>query len=198
MPQYSNTITAPSGLVTTAVLNPESQTITYTMTAPNGATATTTQSSTLSGSYSLNITRLANQLAAGGYNANRIEIVSGARDTTTAVKQQAAEAQTAATATDTPVPAAPAPPAPTNNTADPAVPPVPVAPVVENTAPAPVPAVVETPPATPLVENAVPAAVSTIPDPDQHLSNRNSRISRDNHCDDITSSRSSSCFEYYP
>ena len=137
MPQYSNTITAPSGLVTTAVLNPESQTITYTMTAPNGATATTTQSSTLSGSYSLNITRLANQLAAGGYNANRIEIVSGARDTTTAVKQQAAEAQTAATATDTPVPAAPAPPVPTNNAADPAIAPAPNnVPPVENVVPA--------------------------------------------------------------
>lgn len=134
MPQYSNTITAPSGLVTTAVLNPESQTITYTMTAPNGATATTTQSSTLSGSYSQNITRLANQLAAGGYNANRIEIVKGARDTTIAVNQEAAEAQSAATATNTPVPDAPTPPPPTNNAADPVVAPAPNnTPPVENT-----------------------------------------------------------------
>jgi hypothetical protein len=157
MPQYSNTITSPSGLVTTAVLNTVDNTITYTLTAPNGATATTTQSSTLSGSYSQNITRLANQLAAGGYNANRIEIVSGARDTTAAVKQQATEAQTAATATDTPVPDAPAPPPPTNNTADPAIPPVPVAPAVENAAPAQVTAVVEQPAAAPVVENAAPA-----------------------------------------
>ena len=162
MPQYSNTITAPSGLVTTAVLNTESQTITYTMTAPNGATATTTQSSSLSGSYSQNITRLANQLAAGGYNANRIEIVSGARDTTVAVKQQAAEAQTVATATDTPVPDAPAPPAPTNNTADPAVPPAAAAPVTENAAPAPVTAVVEQPAAVPVVENASPTPITIV------------------------------------
>jgi hypothetical protein len=132
------------------------------MTAPNGATATTTQSSTLSGSYSQNITRLANQLAAGGYTANRIEIVSSARDTTVAVKQQAAEAQTTATATNTPVPDAPAPPPPTNNTADPAVPPVLAAPVVENTAPVPVPAVVETPVAAPVVENTAPVPVPAV------------------------------------
>jgi len=136
MPQYSNTITASTGLVTTAVLNTVDNTITYTLTAPNGATATRTQSSTLPGNYSQNINSLTRQLAVGGYTSNRIDIAFGVRDTTSAVKQQATEAQAAATATDTPVPAAPAPPTPTNSSADPAVPPVPVAPVVENAAPA--------------------------------------------------------------
>jgi len=136
MPQYSNTITASTGLVTTAVLNTVDNTITYTLTAPNGATATRTQSSTLPGNYSQNINSLTRQLAVGGYTSNRIDIAFGVRDTTSAVKQQATEAQAAATATDTPVPAAPAPPAPTNSTADPAIPPVPVAPAVENAAPA--------------------------------------------------------------
>ena len=139
MPQYSNTQPpTKTGLVVNAVLNTETNQITYTVTAPNGATATNTQDAATIGNTTTNLTALFDQLTAAGVTGlSPVGIPTALGSAAIDVKNQDKKAQAAATATNTPVPDAPAPPPSTNNAADPEVAPAPNnTPPVQNAAPA--------------------------------------------------------------
>lgn len=123
MPQYSNTQTAsPSGIVINADYNTETNTITYTATAPNGATASNTQDASLGGNRSTNVQGLWEQLTAGGFTGTRAGLATALSQAQVDVTDQQRNAAAAASATNTPVAAAPAPPVSTNSIVDPAVP----------------------------------------------------------------------------
>ena len=152
MPQYSNTQPPTrTGLVVNAVLNTETNQITYTVTAPNGATATNTQDAATGGNTTTNLTALFDQLTAAGVpNLTPVGISTALGSAAIDVKNQDKKAQAAATATNTSVSENPTPPPSTNNQADPAVAPAPNnTPIVENSSP--------------------PAAVPTSSDPAQQL-----------------------------
>jgi hypothetical protein len=108
MPQYTSSETQSSGTVVTAVLDTETNTITYTVTRPTGQTATVTQPST---SSSVPTSQLIDQLRAQGATGG-ITIGGSLANITTDVKFQARQAEATAAATNTPVPAAPTPPTP--------------------------------------------------------------------------------------
>jgi hypothetical protein len=157
MAEYSDTQTTAKGTTVTAVYNPETSSVTFTLTTPSGKVATvTSQVTPYVGNFRPNsdatVKSIRDQLkaASGGGFEGQIE-ASGFGDALVssfgAAYDQADKAQKAATATDTTVPAAPAPPPPTNNATDPAVASAPNnTPPVQNTAPA-------TPPAN-LAQNA--------------------------------------------
>jgi hypothetical protein len=106
MSQYTASQTTTEGLIVNTVLDTESNTTTYTVTAPNGTVATNTQSADLSGSTTANLNALNGQLTAGGADVGSgIGILRAVRDSTTDVKTQATQATTEAEATNTPPPA---------------------------------------------------------------------------------------------
>ena len=127
MPQYSSTQPPTrSGLVVNAVLNTDTNQITYTVTAPNGATATATQDAAKDGNTTANISALFQQLTAAGVpDLSPVGLPTALGFAQVQVINQQKKASSAATATNTPVPDAPAPPSPTNNQANPAVAPAP-------------------------------------------------------------------------
>lgn len=123
MPQYTSSQTTPSGIVITAVLDTEANTVTYTAVAPNGATSSNTQSSSLPPNQTSNVNALTGPLNAGGANLGSPgAFLRALRTTTEEAETQAQKAQTAAKATNTNVPDAPAPPPPVSPESNPAVP----------------------------------------------------------------------------
>ena len=126
MPQYSNT-QAPTrgGLVVNAVLNSETNQITYTVTASNGATASITADAASLPGTPANTESIGQQLTAAGVDTTTSGLAVALRRANSDVRTQASQAEAAATATNTPVPENPAPPPSTNNATDPAVAPAP-------------------------------------------------------------------------
>lgn len=106
MSQYTSSQTTPSGMVVNSILDTESNTITYTVTAPNGTIATSTQNADASGSSSANLTNLRNQLQAGGVVADlNLPLLRAVRDTSNNVRNQVIEADRATAVTGEPPPA---------------------------------------------------------------------------------------------
>ena len=130
MPKYSNTQTA-GDIVVSAQLDTTANTITYTVTGPNGLTTAATQqapvTSTIRGPAQASIATT-RALLAPFQEAGVPGLAAAGRaltDVTQNVTSDANRAEEAATATNTPVPENPAPPPSTNNATDPAVPPAP-------------------------------------------------------------------------
>lgn len=122
MTQYSDLFPLPNGGAVSAVLDSQSNTITYTVTASTGQVATLTlpQGQT-PGVADINSVRT--QIRAQGGGPSSIDgFGDGLRTTRSNTRSQAETAQTAAAATNTPPPAAPNPPAPVSSTTDAAVP----------------------------------------------------------------------------
>jgi hypothetical protein len=126
MPQYSDSYTSPSGLVTTAVLDSTTNQITYTVSTPTGQTATTTkpvsedQRTTTKNNTQANGELIA-QLRAAGQTGGLGFNIAGVTDS---VKEEKYKADKESAATNTPVPDAPSPPPPIG-LGDPYVPPPP-------------------------------------------------------------------------
>jgi hypothetical protein len=121
MPQYSNSITQPSGIVVTSVLDTEANQITWTVTTPTGQTATATATASSSSNFTpenVPTGSLIAQLRAAGRTGG---LSFGGSLSTTAqdVTFQARKAEIAATATNTPVPENPVPPPPVTNSDNP-------------------------------------------------------------------------------
>jgi hypothetical protein len=144
MPEYSSKQTA-GDIVVSAQLDTTTNTITYTLTGPNGLTTTATQQATAANTPSSPVnastatlrTLLGPFREAGVPGSALLAVSTTLRDVTVDVNREASNAAAAATATKTPVPENPAPPPSTNNQADPAVAPAPNnTPPVQNAAPA--------------------------------------------------------------
>jgi len=112
MAQYTSTETTTTNIVVNAVLDTETNQITYTVTAPNGASGTSTQPASQSGNSSSNVRNLFQQLAAGGYTGQPGNLSTVLSSVTEDVNNQAAAAARTANATNTDVPANPSPAAP--------------------------------------------------------------------------------------
>ena len=145
MAQYSSTDKTATGASVSAVLAPETGTITYTVTTPSGLSTSVTAPASQNPQQSVaTLNAIRQQLAAQNGGSQLGLGITGFGDRLNAtyvdVTRQAETAQTAAAATNTPVPQSPNPPAPTNNAVDPAVPPAsPQASLTPSvTAPAPV------------------------------------------------------------
>jgi hypothetical protein len=128
MPQYSDLYPLQAGGAVSAVLDSQSNTTTYTVTAPTGQVATITlPKGQTPGIPDINSVR--DQIRAQGGSALAIAgFGEGLRTTSYNTQRQAETAQATATATNTAVPAAPNPPVPISNNTDSAVPTPAVAP----------------------------------------------------------------------
>jgi hypothetical protein len=138
MAQYSSTDNTATGASVSAVLAPETGTITYTVTTPSGLSTSVTAPASQNPQQSVaTLNAIRQQLAAQNGGSQLGLGITGFGDRLNAtyvdVTRQAETAQAAAAATNTPVPQSPSPPAPTNNAADPAVPPA--APQASSTTP---------------------------------------------------------------
>jgi len=142
MPEYSSKQTA-GDLVVSAQLDTTANTITYTITGPNGLTTTATQQapaeSTQYPFYPAKPSTATVRTLLGPFREAGIALgsaIDSLTNVTTYVNREASNAAAAATATNKPVPDAPAPPPSTNNAADPAVAPAPNnTPPVQSTSP---------------------------------------------------------------
>ena len=140
MPEYSSKQTA-GDIVVSAQLDTTANTITYTVTGPNGLTTTATQQAPVASTAFSPVTASTATLRTllGPFQAAGTDVFAVANsitDVTRDVTTQATRAEAAATVTKTPVPENPAPPPSTNNQADPAVAPAPNnTPIVENSSP---------------------------------------------------------------
>ena len=128
MSQYSSIDKTATGASVSAVLNPESSTVTYTVTTPSGLSTSVTAPSSQNPQQSVaTLNAIRQQLAAQNGGSQLGLGITGFGDKLNAtyvnVSKQAETAQAAAAATNTTVPQAPNPPAPTNNATDPAIPP---------------------------------------------------------------------------
>ncbi len=120
MPQYSSSQTTNGGLVVNAVLDTESNTITYTVVAPNGVTATSTTSADVGGNTTTNVNALRTPLRDQGVPPSVYAGIGNALDSAAEdVKNQNDRAKAASRETGQPVPAAPAPPAPVTSSDNP-------------------------------------------------------------------------------
>jgi len=129
MPQYTSTQTTRGGAIVNAVLDTATNTITYTLTTPTGATATTTLPATEDGNKSTNLRSLIIQIESKGPTTSLLGIASAVSRAGQETKDQAGTAEVEARRSGNPPPAesAPIPVAPTNNpntTPAPSVPPV--------------------------------------------------------------------------
>ena len=132
MAQYTSSQTTAGGLVINAILDSITNTITYTATAPNGASTTTTAPASEVGNSVANVNSLRNPLRTQGVTtAVYFGIGDALESVQISVSRQAAQAQATATVTDTPPPAesTPIPVASANN---PNTTPAPSEPLVEN------------------------------------------------------------------
>jgi hypothetical protein len=91
MAQFTSSETTASGLVVTAVFDTDSNSITYTVTAPNGTTATNTTPASESGNASSNVQALVGQLTAAGFSPRPFASALGT--VSESVKEQATKAQ---------------------------------------------------------------------------------------------------------
>ena len=128
MAQYSSIDKTATGASVSAVLNPESGTVTYTVTTPSGLSTSVTAPASQNPQQSVaTLNAIRQQLAAQNGGSQLGLGITGFGDKLNAtyvnVSKQAETAQAAAAATNTTVPQAPNPPAPTNNATDPAIPP---------------------------------------------------------------------------
>jgi hypothetical protein len=128
MAQYSSIDKTATGVSVSAVLNPESGTVTYTVTTPSGLSTSVTAPASQNPQQSVAVRNAIRQQLAAQNGGSQLGLgITGFGDRLNAtyvdVSKQAETAQAAAAATNTTVPQAPNPPAPTNNAADPAVPP---------------------------------------------------------------------------
>jgi len=121
MPQYTDSQTTSTGIVVNAVLNTETNQITYTVTAPNGAVATSTQSADVSGNSTSNIQQLFAQLQAAGFTGGPARVATALAEVSNNVTADATKAAAESTATKTPVPQE-TQPIPASTVADPGVP----------------------------------------------------------------------------
>ena len=129
MAQYTSTQTGGNGNVVNAVLDTETNMITFTVTTPKGTVVTNTQSADVAFNSSTggSLGALSGPILQGGEKAGLTFPLSDAYND---VKAQAAKATIEATATNTPPPAE-SQAIPTNSTVDPAVPPAAPAPETE-------------------------------------------------------------------
>ena len=129
MAQFTKTETTTRGVVVTAVLDTVTDSITYTATAPNGATATTTAPAAEAGNASANVSSIFSQLQTGGLTTSPGNLPTVLSSIQTDLANDAAIAARA----DAPAPATvPIPVAPANN---PNPTPAPSIPPIENPAP---------------------------------------------------------------
>lgn len=129
MPQYSNSFVLQEGGTVNAVFNTESNTITYTVTAPQGQIATLTLPPDSNPQSVENVNNIRQQIRNQGGSALTIAgFGRGLQAVQFNTKEEASRVENTATATNTTVPANPTPPPPVT-------PATPVEPVIVNTPP---------------------------------------------------------------
>lgn len=131
MSQYTSTATTRGGAIVNAVLDTVSNTITYTVTTPTGATATTVTPATDSGNKTTNVNAILQQIQSQGSALSLAGLATALAGTSADVTNQEAVARRESTATGNPPPAEQVaiPVNPANNpspTPAPTEPPVPV------------------------------------------------------------------------
>lgn len=123
MPQYSNIYFLQDGGTVNAVFNTESNTITYTVTAPQGQIATLTLPPDSNPQSVENVNNIRQQIRNQGGSALTIAgFGQGLQAVQFNTTEEASKAQATATATNTSVPENPSPPPPVSPQTDPTVP----------------------------------------------------------------------------